>query len=948
MAMLKPVSILALDDKCTPLAEAVQRRIAATCGLDDLVQVRAVRPDSDLAETIGSIHARRQAPDNPLRIRDDISNRELVLLVAAAAGPASATLLDVARRCRQLYDMRRLAAFYTIEILVLLPDVFPSAAAAEYGEAYSLLKMASAADPQPFDAMWLLDATNANRVRFGHVDEALDAYVEAVVGALTFEPELSGAMPGAFRPRNMHATFSSFGFAELFFPRDAALQRLEARAAAELLRDKLLSDGARLSPVIPQLAAKQFVTGEPFALPMSRIGIESGQSLFRRFQPKTLVSERTRNAEEIIAPVRAELKAYRESTHTKNLEQLAAQGDRTSVELESLLARAVDETLDRDDYASAISLLEALLDPLPDLRAETNAGPRNLVTEITAGTAALDARLRFAPNTTESDAMRKQIRDIDSLLIDQTLVADVLTQLEGVDARAEQLAAMQREKDNLTRKLPDVLFREETENNAARNAARDAEAQRLAEETAARENGLRELFAEKPRAEQTLREVLEERRAYIWKQILLATFGVVALYLIPFIYDGVSLLAIHRVAAIGAGAFAIWATARYYADIGRRLAAARERLVMLAAHIDATDKSKNAAHNDELQFEYDVAHRRTTLGVLRRMREAAMKMADALRTRCAELVELTSSFAPSPIASAGLSVAIIDDADVDGWYDRTRDDRKLLFLEFFDVCVTRSQSRHVPIDELRQRITAYAGGAFESFRNLTLAQIVTGPVRIASEASIAQRLKRLTDYAAPLIEVRDDDLPAQQAMQRDTTLWIDETDAAFLSIVRRRLPDAQLKTPHDPLRVHALSRVLHYPAYVLGQLDYYRAQYDPANYPQSAALADLLPTDLALTGPLRHAYEQVLLGRATGLIGLGSDGQLTRAETALGDSHRTAAEHVVLSTTLREELESALAPRLSIAADIERDLRVLLDARPPLSAMDRELVGNLIRRYTFA
>jgi hypothetical protein len=845
--------------------------------------------------------------------------------------------------------MRRLASFYTIEILTLLPDLFSSVTAADYGEAYSLLKMANAAEPAPFDAMWLLDATNANRVRFGRIDEALESYAEAVAGALMFEPELSGALPGTSRPRGMQARFSSFGFAELCFPREAVLQRIEARVSSELLREKLLAAGTQLSTVIPQLAAKQFVVGDPFALPLSRIGVEAGQSLFRRFQAKTFVTERTRNAEEVIGAVRAELKAYRESTHTKNLEVLAAQGEKTTAELETLLARVVDETLDRDDYESAIALADALIDPLPDLRAETNAGPRNLVTEIAQATAALDARLRFTPNTVASDTMRKQIRDIDSLLVDQKLVADVLTQLDGGDTRAEQLAAMQREKDELTRQLPDVLFAEETQNNAARNAARDAEATRLTEETESRENGLRELFAEKPRAEQLLRELLEERRAWIWRQILRAAFGVVALYALPLLVDSLrsSMSTFHWMAGVGVSTFAIYAAARYFSGIAPRLRSARERLVTLASLIETTDKSKNAAHNDELQFEYDVAHRRTTLSVLRRSREAAKKTADALRVRRAELTQLASSFVPQPIASAGLSVSIVDDADVDGWYERTRDDRKLLFLEFLSVCVTRSQSRQLSIADLREKLAAYTKSAFEAFGKLTLAQVVTGPARIASDASIAQRLKRLTDYAAPLIEVRDDDLPAQQAMQRDTTLWIEAADTAFVSLVRRRLPDAQLKPPDDPLRVHALSRVLHYPAYVLGQLDYYRAQYDAAKHPQSAKLADLLPTDLALTGTLRHAYEQLLLGRALGLIKLRGDGHLTRADESIGRSHLAAAQ-LIASSPLRDELESELAPRLTVAADVERDLRGLLDTRPPLTALDRELVTNLLRRYALA
>lgn len=40
--MLKPVTILALDDDAATLAEAVQQRVAAAHGLEDLVQFRSL------------------------------------------------------------------------------------------------------------------------------------------------------------------------------------------------------------------------------------------------------------------------------------------------------------------------------------------------------------------------------------------------------------------------------------------------------------------------------------------------------------------------------------------------------------------------------------------------------------------------------------------------------------------------------------------------------------------------------------------------------------------------------------------------------------------------------------------------------------------------------------------------------------------------------------------
>jgi hypothetical protein len=946
--MLKPVSILALDEAAQSLAEAVRLRIAATFGLDDLVQVRSIAADTDLAGTIESIHARRQAPDSPLRMREDIANRELVLLMLSASGArrSSNALIDLAPRVRQVYDMRGMAQYYVIEVLYLLPDLFASTAA-DYGAAYSLLKNASGAmteEPPPFNAMWLLASTNASRMKFGTLEQGRDAYVEMIAGALTFEPELSGTLPGAFRPRGMDATFSSFGFAELLFPRDVALRRIESRLSAELLREKLLATAATPSAALPQLAAKQLVASDEFAAPLSRIGIDAGQSLFRRFQPRTLVSEKTRNAEEVIAAVQAELKVYRDGPHVQNLQTLTAQGEETSKALAALVKRVVEETLDREDYASAIRLLEALLDPLPDLNSQMDVAPRNLVTEITTATAALDARVRFLPNAAVSDATRKRVREVDSLLADQKLVADVLS-IEDNNT-AKMLAAMQHEKSELARQLPEILFREETENSAARNAARDAEQSRLAEERATKEQQLRELFEQRPRAEQALREWLEERVAFIRRQVAWGVFYAVLSYAVPLAVSRAWLFAnfgrVTFAVLVALSTFAIYGIVRYSITIAPGLRAAREYLQRLHEQIDATDKAKNAACNDELQFEYDVAHRRTTLSVLRRTREVAKTMLEVLRERTRALRALADSFdacsrAATIPATRGVSVAIVDDADVDGWYERTAGDRKLRFLEFFELCMKRSQSLHLPLAELQTRIAEYAARAFDDFRKVTIADAA----KIGPPAATARRLRRFAESSAPLIEVRDDDMPAQQAMQRDMTLWLDPNDAAFVETVRRRMPDAHLRPPTDPLRVHALSRVLHYPAYVLAQIEYYRAQYVPSEHPESADVPDLLPAELVLTGPIRTVYEQILLGRAVGVIRLRKDGQLSRAsnDAVLGDTNLAAAQCVVASAMLRQELDRELLD----SPDIERDLREFLAT--PLSVFDRNVVAVLLKRY---
>src|SRR5205085_10461675 len=103
--------------------------------------------------------------------------------------------------------------------------------------------------------------------------------------------------------------------------------------------------------------------------------------------------------------------------------------------------------------------------------------------------------------------------------------------------------------------------------------------------------------------------------------------------------------------------------------------------------------------------------------------------------------------------------------------------------------------------------------------------------------------------------------------------------------------------------------------YVIGQIDYYRTHYQAAKQQEFAGVPDLLPMELILAAPVRAAYEQVLLGRAVGVVQVGNDGQLAAAGTPLGDSTLAAAERLAASdaASLRDKLSEALAPHLSVA-----------------------------------
>ncbi len=270
-----------------------------------------------------------------------------------------------------------------------------------------------------------------------------------------------------------------------------------------------------------------------FALPLSRIGVEGGQSLFRRFQAKTRVNERTRSAEEILAAVRGELQAFRDSTHLGNLQTLAKQEEQTASAITPRCSpRTVDESLDRDELRLGLGkLLEALVDPLPELRPDAELSPRNLVTSCAPPRRRSTHGCASPPNTSSSDAARARVRELETSIEDQQLIADTHAASRcGAAARGAGAG----EGGAAAAGAGDDLRGGAGEQRGPRGGARsgDGAARRRRRERASRscESCSRNSRVRSRR----LREALETRRAWLWQQLIIAIAGVAAIYGIGF------------------------------------------------------------------------------------------------------------------------------------------------------------------------------------------------------------------------------------------------------------------------------------------------------------------------------------------------------------------------------------------------------------------------------
>jgi hypothetical protein len=1015
--MLKPIGILALDAASAAFAAAAEKAVERRTGIRDLVQVRALAPsgytadvasipadgaatlppENDLAAALMSIQERWQAPDSAVRsleARRPSSARsksvELVLIMLSSAGPGREIAIELARQVRRLYLTLLGNHTCTCELLCLLPDLFDAPGAGEYASTYSFLKLlshvnGSATDGKRLlDYVWLMASGNDSRIKFGKLRENQTFYAEALAGFLTHEAEMSGPAPGTFRPRGVDATFSAFGYAHLVFPRATLMTRLESNLAGDLIERELLANDVNASPAVAQSLAKKLVGSDEFTSRANRLDVVSGQSVSREFQPKVDIT----NAEEIITALGRARKAYNDKDLVEKQRLLAEHADQTRTELIEILSRNVDDHADQKNFATSERFLEALIDPFPNVNWSSAARPaRNLMTELATAQEALDKRIDVEPNVTETNAKQKRIEELRALLSDQKLATETIaaahhreedamedSQVRSIDPeeaqkqRADAIAASEKELSDIRASLSAAKFAEDQENSVLRTSGKETMRARLAKETASQEGSLRELFAERPQAVASLREALRLKKAFLDKHIKLRPGAFLAIVIALLILGkamnfapanaflawlGSDLLRTALIVLAMAAIYGAVIWLKYVAEIAATVREAREWNQRLEREIPAARDRIQAAHAEELQFEYDVSLRETKVKVLRRLQQEAKKQLENLRRRMQELEALRREFsiahAAATIQGSDVNIPIVVDAEVDGYYVQTAGERETAVRDFLRAGLKRSAARVQPIGAVRQRVESYAAEAFASLRQSTLSQVLTGSPRIASDAELTRRLIRFADFGSPLIELGEVDTPAEDAMQRDTTFWIDRDEGPVSGLLRNRFGMAEIKAGGDALNAYVISRALHFPAYVMGQIWYYRAQYMAAPDPQTAALPDLMPMEYVLTGAVRAAYERLFIADVLGVVQKRADGKLTMGSQPdpIGESYEAAAHRLASADgeLLRGEMERAIGPRFAVNDSMVASLRALHDRRD-LTALDKQVIDGLVRQFS--
>ncbi len=338
--MPKPTILLALDPHSAAFCAAIKRQLQQLNAQSSLIQTYTLTLDGqafgfstelepfadtsfDLAQThskqasvseirtqftqvasslqtalIDLLKSANQSPEAIAAKRQgvEISSSHRVYLMLSTSNPFSRGIVfELVRLMRWLFIKYFTDVPHSLEALLLLPGLFAQVTTADYGAAYALLReldykmttgvvVAGSQKVPPFDNCWLFDE------RIGGLRDNLSSYADAFVGFLSMEAETNGLLIGTHKVRGKIPAYSTFGYGELFFPRETAIKRLSSAFAADILMQQFLPQKEVASEANRKLLldAKELILSDEFSSAFLQLERDNGKPVWQDFNPRTL------------------------------------------------------------------------------------------------------------------------------------------------------------------------------------------------------------------------------------------------------------------------------------------------------------------------------------------------------------------------------------------------------------------------------------------------------------------------------------------------------------------------------------------------------------------------------------------------------------------------------------------------------------------------------------
>ena len=240
-------------------------------------------------------------------------------------------------------------------------------------------------------------------------------------------------------------------------------------------------------------------------------------------------------------------------------------------------------------------------------------------------------------------------------------------------------------------------------------------------------------------------------------------------------------------------------------------------------------------------------------------------------------------------------------ADIDTYYQSFLS--TLPTEKFTQEQVSRSQSWKISAEEFQNQLMPFARQQFEQLGNLSIGEVLKQSDFIAANTANL-RLNQLYDGANLLLRLQDIDANLNPTSQREITLWLGAKDKeqifAFYSRFSRSLT---VSVAEDEQRLCILTRSLGFPAYFLGQIEYYRDCYERTQSEQiepDENIPDLIPEEIGSGRELKLAYQTVILAIALGLLTQHSQGDYQFNAQSIGKNREQITLALATEFTFQE------------------------------------------------
>jgi hypothetical protein len=944
---------------------------------------------------------------------DIVKNRTIYLLLSSSDSFARGVLLDLAAQIRWLFAIRFTQELYTLDVVVMLPGLFEHAEPPDYAATYALLKkldhscttglmITAQRKMTAFDNCWLMDGTNGRGDEIGTLAEKIESYSDAFAGFLTAEPEMSGALTGTRTSRGKMPAYSAFGHGELFFPAAIAVKRLSSALARDITTHAFLDDSKDRADNSRKvlLAAKQFVLGADYNSALEGLERHNGALIWHDFNPRAELQHEGVAGEHVSELERHHLQFQRE-TLPEFQHALLTQNEVVHSELVALLDAEIDRRADavRGGINEARGLVESLVEPGVALQADAlGEPPQNFITELRGAEGTQDAKLGIVIDKTQSKTFLDQVNELRSRLssLETTLrltnaqpVGSATTKAE-VGGTATEAGETASELDPLEEQQRLIAETEETklqiqtssveykrsliqEDRIAYEQRREAMEKAREEKAQAIDVAEKEVVSlgdQLNESTRNFRELQEQRRKFLvlhfvihpsLASLILVVPALAALFqigpavsLMGFFWENLfGFLVVFLVVA------SIYTAAVLYVfmiGINKQVNVARERIKALELSLKSAAIQLRRAHNDQLRLQYDLYAQGMRVDVRSRLIETARQRVEKLGETLVSLAESQAAYTvqhseASP-ASSTMRRPILNAAEIDAYYGKVIQSIDREAETFVGEHLKRSQVWRLPIEEFRSKLETFTQQRFDRLTKLSIEDVLLREPKLLPAPEANLHLQELHDAAETLVQLRDMDTDDDIFGLRDVTIWAGTGEAERLLELCRVINPATTRRPSEnELTLRALTRCLHFPAYSLGQIEYYRACYLRNSISDYEVLPDLIPDELDVNPEIRRAHEQLLLALATGLVEKKADGEYTLSngkKHLLGSDRRQIAEKFAndySSQKVYGELSAQLEERLADHKAVYQHLTDFANSATDLETFEHESLDVLAKKY---